>query len=320
MNRPSLLVYGKIIIDTLRLDTGEVVTDLLGGGGPQGVLGARLFADAIGFLTRTGTDLDARHIRALQALDVDLAGWRQYAHLHTPRLSMSYDAEQNMLNEEGAPVPIVRWEGNWSELLAQVIDWPPSYTAAGAVHLITELPEEAMVEHALALREETGALVSLEPLIDIHHWSNLDAMMNLVSRVDIVCPDEISALHVAGVKDPAAAAQYWHACGPAHVAVRAGSLGSFLAGQGLDGTMHIPPISVRVLDPTGAGNAYAGALTASLLAGDTLPMAGCRATAAAAVVLEAVGLPVFSRSLVQRAHDLAARHYHHIQSEGHAAG
>ncbi len=307
---PDLLVYGKIILDTLRLPSGKSVTGLLGGGGPQGVWGARLFVPSVGFLTRTGTDLEAQHISQLRALDVDLGGWRQYPHLSTPELRMSYDENENMLDETGNPVPVVRWEGNWARLLAQTIDWPPAYQQARGIHLITEIPDETMVEEALALRDRTGALVSLEPLIDIHGWSNLDAMMELVSRVDVVCPDSVAACHVAGVNDPAQAAQHWCGLGPSFVAVRAGARGSFLASRDMEQGLHLPAMAVRVEDPTGAGNAFAGGLVASLLTGADLPRAACQATAAAALMLELVGMPIYSEVAAHRARALAHHHFH----------
>ena len=301
MKAPLLVVYGKIILDSIRLPAGETVTGLLGGGGPQATLGARLFADAVGLLSRTGADLDRAQAKALRSLGADLEGWRQYAHLRTPRLHMTYDEDQNMLDAEGKPIPIVRWEGNWSALLSEVIAWPESYRRARAVHLVTEIPDEVMVRQALALRAETGAWLSLEPLIDINEWSNLDGMRALASRADVVCPDLPSALRVAQTDDPAAAAAYWHALGPRFVAVRAGPRGSFLAGRGLDGVLRVPPVRVEVKDPTGAGNAYAGALIASLAQGESLALAGCKATAAAALLLETVGTPAYAPALAQRA-------------------
>jgi hypothetical protein len=51
------IIYGKIIIDTIGLLDGSVVHNILGGGGPQGAFGARLWSDSVGILTRSGTDI-----------------------------------------------------------------------------------------------------------------------------------------------------------------------------------------------------------------------------------------------------------------------
>ena len=305
----QLAVYGKIILDSVTLTSGEVVSNLLGGGGPQGVYGARLYCEDVGFLTRTGTDLDKSNLRELHGLGANLDGWRQYPHLETPRLDIAYDDDQNMLNAKGEPMQVMRWEGNWSKLLAQEIEWPESYRSARAVHLITELPTEQMVEAALQWKRATGGLLSLEPLFDKNQWHNRNDMMELVRHVDVVCPDAGTACKMAETDDPRAAAAHWHSLGPGWVALRAGAAGSYIAGSGLHEPMHIPAMNVDVQDPTGAGNAYAGGLAAALIDDPNLPMAACKATAAAAVMLGAVGIPAFSEQSVHDAHAMAKAHY-----------
>ncbi len=305
----QLAVYGKIILDSVKLASGEVVSNLLGGGGPQGVYGARLYCEDVGFLTRTGADLDKSNLRELHGLGANLDGWRQYPHLETPRLDIAYDDDQNMLNSKGEPIEVMRWEGNWSKLLAQAIEWPASYRSARAVHLITELPKEQIVEASLQWKRETGGMISLEPLFDRNQWDNLDEMMELVRHVDVLCPEASIADKVAGIDDPYAAAAFWHSLGPSWVAIRAGAAGSYIAGSGLNEPMHIPAMNVDVQDPTGAGNAYAGGLIAALLDDPNLPMAACKATAAAAVMLGTVGIPAFSEQAVHDAHTMAKAHY-----------
>ena len=305
----QLAVYGKIILDSVKLTSGEVVPNLLGGGGPQGVYGARLYCEDVGFLTRTGADLDESNLRELHGLGANLDGWRQYPHLETPRLDITYDDDQNMLNTKGEPMQVMRWEGNWSKLLAQEIEWPASYRSARAVHLITELPKEQMVEASLQWKREAGGVLSLEPLFDKNHWHNRNDMMELVRHADVVCPDADTACKMAETDDLRAAAAYWHSLGPAWVALRAGAAGSYIAGSGLHEPMHIPAMNVDVQDPTGAGNAYAGGLVAALIDYPNLPMAACKATAAAAVMLGAVGIPAFSEQSVHDAHAMAKAHY-----------
>jgi ribokinase len=268
-----------------------------------------LYCEDVGFLTRTGADLDESNLRELHGLGANLDGWRQYPHLETPRLDIAYDDDQNMLNAKGEPMQVMRWEGNWSKLLAQEIEWPASYRSARAVHLITELPKEQMVEAALQWKRATGGLLSLEPLFDKNQWHNRNDMMELVRHVDVVCPDAGTACKMAETDDPRAAAAHWHGLGPTWVALRAGAVGSYIAGAGLDAPMHIPAMNVDVQDPTGAGNAYAGGLAAALIDDPNLSMAACKATAAAAVMLGDVGIPAFSEQAARDAHTMAKAHY-----------
>src|SRR5690349_5811726 len=87
----TFLIYGKIIIDDIRLNSGEIVAGKLGGGSPQAAFGMRLWHDDVALLTRSGDDLDASHLQTLQDLGVDLSGWVRYADLPTPHGVIEYD-------------------------------------------------------------------------------------------------------------------------------------------------------------------------------------------------------------------------------------
>ncbi len=300
-----LLVYGKLVIDTIRLVSGAKVSNLLGGGGPQSVLGARLFTDSVGFLTRSGTDLDPSHLDTLKGLRSDLQGWHQYPHLETPRIEFWYDQDQIMLEKDTEPVNVVRQDRIWNEILAQDLVWPTEYQAARGIHLVTEFPNETLVHQALELKETTGSLLSLEPLVDTKKLSNVDSIKSLFPRVDVLCPDLDSALVCCNTQDPLVAASELLSMGPRSVAIRAGSQGSFVADRSFSGAVHIPILEVEVVDPTGAGNAYSGAFAASLIEGASLIEAACNATAAAGAVLEVAGLPKFTEDLASQAHERA---------------
>ncbi len=51
------VIYGKIIIDDIVV-AGSRLRSVLGGGGPQAAFGARLWNESVGFLSRSGGDLD----------------------------------------------------------------------------------------------------------------------------------------------------------------------------------------------------------------------------------------------------------------------
>ena len=295
-----LLVYGKLVVDSIRLLSGARASNLLGGGGPQSVLGARLFTDSVGFLTRSGTDLEPSHLDTLRGLGADLQGWHQFPHLQTPRLNFSYGQDQIMLEKDAQPISVVRQDRIWNDLLAQDLTWPVAYKRAKGVHLVSEFSNETMVRQALRLKAATGAMLSLEPLVDTNTQSNVDAMKSLIPRVDVVCPDLDAALLLCQTQNPMAAAMELHAMGPKYVAIRAGSQGSFVAGHTIPRAVQIPPLEVTVVDPTGAGNAFSGGLAASLMEGVSLIEAACNATAAACAVLEVAGLPKYSEELTSQ--------------------
>src|SRR5690606_9890649 len=90
------VVYGKIIIDSIRRLDGGLEREILGGGGPQGAFGARLWSPNIGFITRSGDVVEDKPLAALHALDVDLRGWYSFPHVRQPHGGMEYDENEYM--------------------------------------------------------------------------------------------------------------------------------------------------------------------------------------------------------------------------------
>lgn len=255
MQQIEFLIYGKIIIDDIRLSNGKIVRDVLGGGGPQGVFGARLWHDSVGFLSRSGDDLEAEHVQTLQELSADLKGWVRFADIPTPRSKMFYDEKEYLVHEDERGGTLVTNRENWFKLLAQKLPIPETYQQPRAIHLITEFHDEPMVQEALRLRA-AGALFSLEPIIDHQMWHNRDQIMTLIKQVDIVSPDWPSASEIAGTQNPKEVIRYWSKLGPQMVTVRHGRHGSYAWDQEHNVFWHIPVVPVDVVDPTGAGNSY----------------------------------------------------------------
>lgn len=79
-----------------------------------------------------------------------------------------------------------------------------------------------------------------------------------------------------------------------HIVIRAGEHGCFLISKTGERRWLSPYYnseSPKIVDPTGAGNAFLGALTAVLQRGLCLSEAACFATVAASFALEQIGLP-----------------------------
>lgn len=297
------LIYGKIIIDNIRLDDGSLIKEMLGGGGPQALFGALLWEDSVGFLSRSGTNIDPVFVQELRALGADLAGYRQYEDIETMYgQMMEYDENQYLRVAPISANTTVSTKEDWVRLLAQDLELPATYQAnPSAIHLITEFPDEAMVKSALALKAEMGACFSLEPLIDYRDWQNKEGMLALLPQVDIVTPDWPSAAGFAGSNDPLRVLQTWASYGEQAVSIRHGESGSFTWGRGEDNGWHIPIIPVDVVDPTGAGNAYGGGWMVGWAKHHDSRIAGCYGAAAASFLVEQVGMPELTSAVCDEA-------------------
>lgn len=296
------LIYGKIILDDLKLADGTVARNLLGGGGPQAAFGARLWHDSVGFLSRSGIDLDPAHTESLQKLGIDLAGWHLYHDIPTPYNRLySYDDDEYLQTGDGELLSMAIDQNAWEKLLSKPLTLPPTYLSPKSIHLITEFFDEPMVETALHLRRQ-GALFSLEPIIDYVDWKNLDGLFALLQQVDIVTPDWPSASGIAKSDAPVAVLAYWSELGPEVVVIRHGHHGAYAWSKSEDQMWHVPVLPVNVLDPTGAGNSFGGGLLIGWSETRDVRLAGCYATISARHLVERVGIPGWSSAFRVRAH------------------
>jgi sugar/nucleoside kinase (ribokinase family) len=293
----TFLIYGKIIIDDIRLSTGEIVAGKLGGGGPQAAFGMRLWHDDVALLARSGDDLEASLLRTLQDLDVDLSGWVRYDDLPTPHGRLEYDERE--YHDRG----LISHAEDWYRLLNRPLTLSARHRQATGIHLITEFAHEPMVDSARELRRG-GALWSLEPIFDDHSCPDRPALLDLARQVDIVTPDWPSASALAGSEQPADVLRYWAALGPEAVAIRHGAHGSYVWDRRHGQAWHIPILPVHAIDPTGAGNAYGGAWCIGWWRSHDSRLAGCYATVAAALMVSQAGMPLLDDEHRRRAQSL----------------
>jgi sugar/nucleoside kinase (ribokinase family) len=294
----QFLIYGKIIIDSIRPRSGDVRRNTLGGGGPQAAFGMRLWHNSVALLTRSGTDLDPELEQTLRGLGLDLAGWARYADLPTPRGRIDYDEQERMINPG-----LTTSRDDWFRLLDRPLALSEQHRQAAGIHLITEFGREPMVGTALELQRH-GALLSLEPIFDAHSCPDRGELLNLARRADLVTPDWPAASALAGTADPAGVLRFWAALGPRAVAIRSGARGSYVWDAEHRLAWHIPALPVQAIDPTGAGNAYGGGWCVGWHYTNDARRAGCYGTVAAAIMVSHEGMPDLNDTTRQRAGEL----------------
>ena len=297
------LVYGKIIVDVIRLLDGSVVRSVLGGGGPQGAFGARLWDSSVGLLSRSGTDIEENCSERLRELDIDLAGWMQYPDIPTPHGIMAYNEDEYINYQSQLGIDIDTLNRNLQQILAVPIELPESYQNPKVIHLITEYFDEDMVQTALDLRQK-GAILSLEPLIDYREWTNRQSMHEFFKVAQTATPDWPSASGFAGSDEPLEVMKYWAKLGPDLVCVRHGSRGSYVWDKNHDEIWQIPPVKVNVIDPTGAGNSYGGGMSVGWHKTKNALYAGCYGAISASLIIREVGTPMMTSDLQTEAQAL----------------
>lgn len=289
------VVYGKIIIDTIKCSDGTIAENVLGGGGPQGAIGARLWDDSIGLLSRSGKDIPPGPEKVLLDIDVDLSGWVRYPDLPTAHIKYPFSEHEYRERSDDLFEELKRVMVGIREMTSRPISIPQTYTRPDVIHIITEDSNDEIVKTAIAFQEQ-GSIFSLEPII-MPAYHNQEDMLSVIPQADIVTPDFPAASAIAGSENPLEVMKYWSKLGPSLVAIRHGYHGSYTWDREHDKFWHIPPVPVEVVDVTGAGNCYGGGLIVGWDKTKDAMISGCYASISASILVRQFGLPKMTPEL-----------------------
>lgn len=154
----------------------------------------------------------------------------------------------------------------------------PDVLAAGLVllcgyFLLPSLRGEAAAE-LLARVRGSGGTTLLDCGWDPDGWTDRSRteILGLLPLVDVFLPNEDEATELVGAADPLEAARVLQAASGGRVVVKLGRAGCLAVGPS-DETHRIPAPEVRVVDTTGAGDAFNAGLLFALARDDAWPEA-----------------------------------------------
>lgn len=155
---------------------------------------------------------------------------------------------------------------------------------------------------AIEAARAAGVKVSYDTNLRLRLWPAARAAAVIhaaIGMADIALPSLDDATALTGLTDPDAVADFYLRLAPL-VLLKCGAAGCIVATR--DGRTRIPPHPVAAVDATGAGDTFAGALLARLLAGDEALAAARYANAAAALSTTGYGAvaPIPREAAVRR--------------------
>ncbi len=277
LSRRTLLVVGSVSTDTI--DTGCGSATVIGGAGLYASLGAAAAGTAnVRLVGVVGRPVVGMARRALSAAGV-ASGLRPVAGLG-PTFTIGYDPQ---------------WRATYAidgvqDELAITHDIV-SVAAAGVdgLHLCPTGDPAAQLATAGRLRDELGADLQLSATTFAarirSHREDVRALWDLV---DIwVC--DLAELIILADKDSLSAAMRWavRERGPALVCATDAQRGGYLIAD--NDIVAVPAHPARTVDPTGAGESFAGAFAVATLTGREPHDAARIAAAVASLTVEAFG-------------------------------
>ena len=286
----DILALGEPMVEFNQTGEGEGRLYLQGFGGDtsNAAIAAARQGATVGYLSAVGGDLYGNMLRALWTREgVDHAGVRTDPEAFTAVYFVNHDAQ-------GHHFSFLRKGSAASRMRPQ--DLPLERIAAARVlHLsgISAAISDSACDTcfaAIAAAKKAGVKVAFDTNLRLKLWP-LDraraVMTELVRLCDICLPSLEDMAALTGLQEPEALLDHCLALGPRQVALKLGAQGALLAEGGR--RWRLPPHPCKPVDATGAGDTFAGALLARLLAGDDFETAGRYAGVAAALSTEGYG-------------------------------
>jgi ribokinase len=310
---PNLFTVGGAMLDCIVAADGTLSLGQIGGNAIHAAVGAALMGARAGVVARVprgwpvaalaGTPLDATGIRQ-EAAPLPDPEW----FFHRPdgsrvdrlHASVAEAASFGIHGTRVAPELAVAWERHLAARGSTTSGYaafraahpvgpehvPPSWWAARGVHLAPGATA-AQLAMARAARAQ-GLRVTLDPGFTAEGLA--PALLEaLLAACDLFLPSE-KELHALrpGLAPAAALAALARPGGPVLLA-KLGGEGALLLDPA-EGVPHaIPALRTQALDPTGAGDAFGGAVLAGLLRGETPLRAARRGAVAGSFAVERAG-------------------------------
>src|SRR2546426_6644723 len=239
----SVLIVGSTALDSIKTPKAENPR-LLGGSASHAAVAARLFSP-VKLIGVVGDDFPRRYLQLYKRHRIDLEGL-QVLRGKTFHWSGEYEANMNqrrtLLTELGV------FESFTPTL-------PSSHQNAPFVLLANIAP--SLQHHVLNQMQRPKFVVA--DTMDL--WLNiaLADLLKLLKRIDAFVLNDSEAHQLTKHDNVFAALRNIHKPGPKYVIIKKGSHGSILSGP--KGYFICPAYPLhRVVDPTGAGDAFVGAL------------------------------------------------------------
>lgn len=272
----SLVVVGSAGIDTVETPFGRA-EEVAGGSAVYFALAASLFGP-VQVAANIGGDYPMQVFEALAARGADLSGVRRYAERPSFRWSGRYGGDLNSAET-------LRTELN---VLALPPDPPPSYRGARLAFLANMGPE-VQLRMLDALQPEAAFADTMNLWIETER----EALLALLRRVRGVVLNDGEARQLTGHANLIRAGQALLALGPRVVVIKKGEHGAFLFERGFHFALPAYPIG-EVVDPTGAGDSFAGGFLGALAEAGGLEPAALRRAMAYGVVTASFTVERFS--------------------------
>lgn len=307
MTGPEVIVFGCLTPDNVVTATGECLPQMMGGNALYSALGARVWSDNVGMVSRFGDGYPEACFDLLRSLNIDIAGVRHLGKPHGRNVAFAYRPDgtrtrafpqeiidrippserPRFIDTSLLPDAMERWHEFAPDESDVPEDW---WRTVRGIHSAT-MPAAKHRRIAAAFRQRLGSSIWIQA--DSPFWNDtfvpaqehdlfvaVDALLPSEADVETYRPDEAPDHTVLTLLDH----------GAKTIVLKLGAAGCRIFEQGRGVTAEIPVVPVKAEDPTGAGDAFCGGFLAGMLRTGNLVDAARHGTVSASYAVETPGL------------------------------
>lgn len=274
----SIAIVGHLVLDHIFVE-GMPYIPTVGGVPTYAGLAAAKMGSKVKVVSKVGESLPEERLRWLANQGLDLSGVRRLKGVRTTSFEIRYDGNEREMRllEKGEPIT----PG----------DVPPAIDVDGILlgPVASEIPLETV-----ELLSGLAPCLSLDPQGFLRRFGDDSTVseskgfdLRILRFVKILKATRKELSLLTGYDDPHTACEFLRTQGPEVVIATGGSSDTILTGN--DETIEVPSWPSRVVDPTGAGDAFLGAFLAEYLNGGELAWCARVGVASASFVVEGYG-------------------------------
>jgi sugar/nucleoside kinase (ribokinase family) len=290
--RRRFLSIGSVVIDDIVLPDGQTRMGVLGGGATHAAMGMRVWSARVALLAALGRDLpDADHRQLARAFD-----------LRSPvRGGAPASRAWQLYEPDGRRTHVDRTDRDlFRAMCPRPDELPADCVGARGVRLECDAPDP-LREWLARLRAVGSGPILWEPWNVFCRPENRALFGQLAPLLDMVSANLLQAQRLTGREEPRAILDVLLGTGVPVAVLRMGEAGSLVAGRSQP-PVAVPAVPVsRIVDVTGAGNAYCGGFLVGLAETGDLERAGRYGAVSASFALEQFGATYALEDLRARA-------------------
>jgi len=274
----NLLVVGTVAFDDIETPHGRRER-ILGGSATYFSYASSFFTD-VGLVGAVGEDFPGEHVSLLAERGIDVSGLRVIEGEKTFHWSGRYVGDMNEAETLDTRLNVL--QGFSPEIPLEMRKTPFVFLANAEPRLQLSVIDQL---------EDTAYLVC----DTMNLWINtaLDGLKNVLKRIDCLIVNDQEARMLTGENNIVAAGDVLRTMGPRTLIIKRGEYGAFLCGD--EGRFAIPAYPVRtVVDPTGAGDSFAGGTVGFLASQGRVDFAAIKKAMAYGTVVASFNVEDFS--------------------------